>query len=400
MSQEKIKIAEFQTASSTSQTSSTFYSDTPYSVAAWKSEIIQGYAAIWGNTDNVLRINVQWGIVKEGEYPSDSTNKIYWIDDLTIQTTINANLGISTIVPFNMYVPATKGLYRRLKFSLTGTAQTVDLIAYSLPDAISLNPVNNSLELGNLNAGVLNADLVPAIDVSAFSRFSLQINTSAYVGTLTFQASNDNINFLSYAVQNTNVSPTNGPATSTTNVSNIIYAAPIQFRYLRIRMTSYTSGSAQGTLELYTTSDSHYAGATSIIGGNISNNTADSGNPVKIGGVYNSIKPILTSGNRGDLQLSQNGAQIVEQYFSYTHISTTTTTTIKSGAGFVHNISVNTKGTAASIVTVYDNTTATGTVIGIIDSLNLSGLFLSDVAFATGLTIVTTGAPDLTVSYR
>lgn len=87
---------------------------------------------------------------------------------------------------------------------------------------------------------------------------------------------------------------------------------------------------------------------------------------------------------------------------TYAHISTATTTTVKSGAGVLHNISVNALGTVASSCTVYDNTAGSGTIIAVINTLNLSGSFILDVSFATGLTIVTTGtvAPDITVSYR
>lgn len=83
-------------------------------------------------------------------------------------------------------------------------------------------------------------------------------------------------------------------------------------------------------------------------------------------------------------------------------ITTATTTLVKTGEGVLHAVIVNTKGTVASTVTVYDALTATGTPIAIIDSLNLSGTFSYDIAFTTGLTIVTTGtvAPNITVSYR
>lgn len=88
--------------------------------------------------------------------------------------------------------------------------------------------------------------------------------------------------------------------------------------------------------------------------------------------------------------------------YSYNHISTSTTTVVKSGAGSLHSICVNTKGTVASTITIYDNTSAVAPVVAVIDSLNLSGTFILDIAFATGLTIVTTGtvAPDITVSYK
>jgi hypothetical protein len=85
---------------------------------------------------------------------------------------------------------------------------------------------------------------------------------------------------------------------------------------------------------------------------------------------------------------------------SYNHISTATTTTVKSGAGTLHNIVINTKG-IAGIATVYDNTTATAPVIAVID-VTIQPIDLNyDIKFNTGLTIVTTGstAPDITVSY-
>lgn len=88
--------------------------------------------------------------------------------------------------------------------------------------------------------------------------------------------------------------------------------------------------------------------------------------------------------------------------YKYSTITTSTTTLVKSGEGKLHAVIVNTKGTVASTITVYDALTATGTPIAVIDSLNLSGTFEYDINFSTGLTLVTTGtaAPNVTVSYR
>ena len=68
----------------------------------------------------------------------------------------------------------------------------------------------------------------------------------------------------------------------------------------------------------------------------------------------------------------------------------------------LHCIVVNTLGTVASAVTIYDGASAAGTKIATINSLTLGGSLIYDVAFANGLTITSTGvaAPDLTVSYR
>ncbi len=81
----------------------------------------------------------------------------------------------------------------------------------------------------------------------------------------------------------------------------------------------------------------------------------------------------------------------------YNHITTSTTTTI-SGAHVLHSVSVNTKGTIASTTTIKDGSTT----LAVIDSLNLSGTWVYDIACATSIVIVTTGtsAPDVTVSYR
>lgn len=45
--------------------------------------------------------------------------------------------------------------------------------------------------------------------------------------------------------------------------------------------------------------------------GNVASGVADGGNPVKAGGVFNSTRPTLASGNRGDLQLTTQGNLIV-----------------------------------------------------------------------------------------
>lgn len=101
-------------------------------------------------------------------------------------------------------------------------------------------------EQASLSAGSLNADLVPSTDVSGYTSFSIQV-TGTWSGTLQFQGSNDNSNFVTTYVTNTGNTQ---PVTQAT--SNNIFSGPIMFRYLRIRMTSYTSGTANGTLELKT----------------------------------------------------------------------------------------------------------------------------------------------------
>lgn len=83
--------------------------------------------------------------------------------------------------------------------------------------------------------------------------------------------------------------------------------------------------------------------------------------------------------------------------FNNVRISTATTTVVKSGSGHLHTIVLG--ATAAGTITVYDNTAASGTIIAVLKASIAEQTFTFDVQFATGLTIVTAAASDLTVTF-
>lgn len=88
--------------------------------------------------------------------------------------------------------------------------------------------------------------------------------------------------------------------------------------------------------------------------------------------------------------------------YNYTNITTKTTTVAKTGAGVLHSIVINKAGSADTL-TVYDNTAASGTIIGTITvTASVNFVFLYDVAFSTGLTIVSGGttAGDYTAVWK
>lgn len=99
--------------------------------------------------------------------------------------------------------------------------------------------------------------------------------------------------------------------------------------------------------------------------------------------------------------LSLGPAAAQQALYSYQNITTDATTTVKSGKGYLHTVCINTPA-ATGTVTIYDNTAGSGTKIGAITSYaSLSGCYTYDVAFWTGLTVVTaTAAPDVTVTFR
>lgn len=104
-------------------------------------------------------------------------------------------------------------------------------------------------EQAGLSAGSLNADLVPAFDASSFKFMSLTVS-GTWSGTLSVQACNDNINFQTIFVKNDG----GGNASTATSAitANGNYSWPVIYRYYRVRMTAYTSGTANGVLESYT----------------------------------------------------------------------------------------------------------------------------------------------------
>ncbi len=88
--------------------------------------------------------------------------------------------------------------------------------------------------------------------------------------------------------------------------------------------------------------------------------------------------------------------------YSYSNITTNTTTTVKSGAGILKRITVNVIGSGDALATVYDNTAGSGTKIATISAGTTSVNLEFDARFATGLTIVTSGTTpgNITVIYE
>lgn len=192
--------------------------------------------------------------------------------------------------------------------------------------------------------------------------------------------------------------------------------------------------------------------------GNVASGAADSGNPVKVGGVYNTSAPTLSNGQRGDLQLdlagnlrvvatvaglnvpllaaadnadavAPNGAVsklnvlnrntvfngtnwdrqrgsiagtfVVPGGDSFSNIISNTTTVVKSGAGTLVRVICNNPGTT-EVLTIYDNTAGSGTKIGTLSFGTGASSLDFGIAFATGLTIVSSGTAtgDWTIVYR
>jgi hypothetical protein len=140
-------------------------------------------------------------------------------------------------------------------------------------------------EVTGLSAGLLNADLVASMDVGNYKWFCLHVE-GTFTGTLTIQCSNDNTNWKSTAVQATN-NTSNQFGTTVTGTG--MHVGPLYgFKYFRIRMTAYTSGTATAVLTLSANPSVWSAiaavpsGNSNVIG-NVAHDAVDSSNPIKVG---------------------------------------------------------------------------------------------------------------------
>ena len=158
--------------------------------------------------------------------------------------------------------------------------------------------------------------------------------------------------------------------------------------------------------------------------GNVADNAADSGNPVKVGGKYNASAPTYADGDRADLQVDTNGnikvtlataiagedvindVLKVEQRFSASGVLTSGTA-VKSGAGFLHTVtfSQNDAAPTAGTIDIYNNTAGSGTKLfsWTLDTTVFQPFsVVLDIPFSTGLYVDFTTTNDVNVvcSYR
>lgn len=106
-----------------------------------------------------------------------------------------------------------------------------------------------------------------------------------------------------------------------------------------------------------------------VVGGKAASGAADSGNPVKVGGVYNTTQPTLTNGQRGDAQLDARGnlrvsatQNVIASSVNITSVGvsfgTITKANLKGSAGNVRGIYVTNTNAAVRYFQIHDKATA------------------------------------------
>jgi hypothetical protein len=96
-------------------------------------------------------------------------------------------------------------------------------------------------------ASANNIDIIPSTEVGAYKWASIHL-TGTWSATINVQGSNDHVNWVSIAVNNT--AAANQQFTVGIGAGGM-YAFPISFRYLRVRTVAYVSGTVTATAELF-----------------------------------------------------------------------------------------------------------------------------------------------------
>lgn len=239
------------------------------------------------------------------------------------QTVPISNASLTTIATNTGRIPALG--------QVASTASTPVVIA-SDQSAVAIS--NGFLNLPQTSVAVVNGDLVAQIDVSAYKWASLNV-LGTFTGTYTFQATNE-VTPTTWNSIPALLRTTGQPAaTLTSSATNAFWDIPLSFRWLRVRMTSYTSGTATGNLALYATA----TGMMSTTGF------------VTQSGTWN-VNSILTT--------SAGSAGLL----SYVNASTSALAVVKGSAGRLHRIIIQNPNTSVAWVQIFNAATTGAVTLG------------------------------------
>jgi hypothetical protein len=254
------------------------------------------------------------------------------------------------------------------------------------------------VEISNLSAGAFLGFLINNLDVGQFRWMSLQVSGS-FVGTLDFIASNDKVTTSAFLLEDissgASVARTTGPG---------IFRGSVDFRYLSVQFSAWTSGTATAVLELYyNPSTSNPAKFVAFGGGGPPKAaSADSNAQVQRVSIYG-----IGNGSNGDtnMKMAADGTVIVNDDGIVTTAiaaGVTTDTVVQSFPNRrLVSILVTTLGTNAMLI--YDNASAgSGKVIGVVPASSpVNGIPLTPrMPAALGITVKGNAAnPGVTISY-
>ena len=171
----------------------------------------------------------------------------------------------------------------------------------------------NATDTQTGSAGALNADVIASVDVNDYQSCNLQV-TGTFVATLKVQGSNDNSNFFDAVILDASNPFT--PPTNTITAPGIFYS-PTPYRYFRLRITTYTSGTATG-LAFFQRMPSGDLGArvATLRGATDGTRIGNTGDQLKVAASLSSGQLVPTITNKIRMRLNTSNVTVVAVYTS------------------------------------------------------------------------------------
>ena len=189
------------------------------------------------------------GASLQAQVSQDGTN---WVTLNGSQALTNVSTGLqSASVPaaavgvYQVDVSGFTNVRVSANAAMTGTA-TVTLKASSAMGVVAMDaPVALAPPTEVLPAGATSVSTIYTADVSAYRAISVAFS-GTWTATVQFEGSNDNSNWFSIFLSS--VTSLGSPSSNTT--FNSIYVGSITTRYVRVRVSAYTSGTVATVIEL------------------------------------------------------------------------------------------------------------------------------------------------------
>lgn len=212
-----------------------------------------------------------------------------------------------------------------------------------------------------------------SVNASDYRTAVLQL-TGTFVGTVTFEVSNDNTNWVSAIAYQPGNTGSAAPATTATVVG--IYIIPVTAHYVRARVSTYTSGTFGGTAILRNEParavgvNAVLSGTLPAIAGQAAHDAVLAGTPVRIGArAVTANYTAVATGDAADLISTLVGVQIIRPFsipeldWQSTQALTTTTAAPARAAGaagirnYVTGAQFSNSGASAIDVIILDGAT-------------------------------------------
>ena len=290
--------------------------------------------------------------------------------------------------------------------------------ATTMQNAVAANANGTSLAATGYAVAILNIVSSPAMSGGTTVNFEASVDDTTWVAILAHQVG------------------VGGSLASTTTADGDFRINIAGYKSLRARISAYSAGtvtikgyatplSAQPTT--VTIAGNPVLGAGSSVVGKVgidqttpgtTNLVALAANQSVNAAQINGVTPLMGNGVTGtgsqrvtiasdNTAFSVNSSPVAATTGGYSFLNIAAgqaTTTVKSGAGTLHAIVLNSAATATNTTTIYDNTAASGTVIGrpAVTTATIPVTLIYELAFGTGLTIITATANggDMTVIYK